>query len=83
MHPIVGARSAEQLEDNLAAASLTLPRTALDALDDASAITLGFAQDFIRETASFVYGTVGSEVVPRRRAHSNPRPRPPEEAAEQ
>lgn len=72
VHPIVGARTAEQLKDNLSAASLTLPRAALDALDQASAITLGFPHDFIRDTASFVYGTAGRNVVPRRASRPNP-----------
>lgn len=67
VHPIVGARTTEQLADNLAAASLVLPPEALAALDEASAITLGFPHDFIRDTASFVYGAVGNDVVPRRR----------------
>lgn len=72
VHPIVGARTAEQLQDNLAATSLTLPQTALDALDQASAITLGFPHDFIRDTASFVYGTAGHDVVPRRQSRPKP-----------
>ncbi len=66
VHPIVGARRLEQLVDNLAAADLVLPQAALDALDLASAITLGFPHDFIRDTASFVYGAAGQNVVPRR-----------------
>ena len=50
----------------------SLPSTAnstaesLRRLDDASAISLGFPHDFIRDTAGFVYGTAGERVLPRR-----------------
>ncbi len=67
VHPILGARRLEQLQDNLAAATLTLPQEALDALEAASAITLGFPNDFIRDTRSLVYGSVGQNVAVRRR----------------
>lgn len=68
VHPIVAARTTEQLVDNRAAASPALPPGALEELDEASAITLGFPHDSIRDTASFVYGAVGHDIVPRRRA---------------
>jgi aryl-alcohol dehydrogenase-like predicted oxidoreductase len=45
---IFGARSIEQLDDNLAAAALTLTDVQLQALDTASAVDLGYPYDFIR-----------------------------------
>ena len=44
---IFGARSIEQLEDNLAAAELELPDEALVALDEASAEPLGYPYEFM------------------------------------
>ena len=46
--PIVGARTAAQLEDALGAAELALPADAVAKLDAASAIELGFPHDFLR-----------------------------------
>jgi aryl-alcohol dehydrogenase-like predicted oxidoreductase len=45
--PIVGARTPEQLADNLGAAELTLDVAQLTALDEASRIELGFPHDFL------------------------------------
>lgn len=44
--PIVGARRVSQLEDNLASLELELTREQISALDDASAIEMGFPHDF-------------------------------------
>jgi aryl-alcohol dehydrogenase-like predicted oxidoreductase len=44
--PIVGARRVSQLEDNLASLELELTREQVSALDDASAIEMGFPHDF-------------------------------------
>lgn len=65
VHPIVGARRADQLADNLGAVDVQLESVALDRLDEASAIDLGFPQQFIAGTASFVYGSVGEHVDDR------------------
>jgi aryl-alcohol dehydrogenase-like predicted oxidoreductase len=65
IHPIVGARRVDQLEDNLAAAGVTLPEGAAQRLDEVSAITLGFPHDFIRDTAGWLYGDAGERVEPR------------------
>ena len=65
VHPIVGARRVEQLVDNLGAVDVELGAEALERLDKASAISLGFPYDFIRDTASFVYGPVGERVDDR------------------
>jgi aryl-alcohol dehydrogenase-like predicted oxidoreductase len=68
VHPIVGARRLDQLVDNLGAVDIRLDTESLRRLGDASAITLGFPHDFIRETAGLVYGPVGEHVLsPRNR----------------
>jgi aryl-alcohol dehydrogenase-like predicted oxidoreductase len=45
---IFGARSVEQLEDNLAAAALELDATTMQRLDEASAFDVGYPYDFMR-----------------------------------
>ena len=45
---IVGVRTLAQLEDNIAAAELTLPAEALQALTEASSFEVGYPYDFIR-----------------------------------
>ncbi len=45
---IFGARSLEQLEDNLKAGELKLPAEAMKRLDEASAFPLGYPYEFIR-----------------------------------
>ena len=52
--PILGARRLSQLEDNLAALSRELSPDALDRLDRASRVELGFPHDF--RGLQFVYG---------------------------
>lgn len=47
--PIVGATKLEQLTDNLKSINLTLPKEAMDRLDAASAIDLGFPGKFFKE----------------------------------
>ncbi len=49
--PIIGARKAEQLRDNLQSASFDLPEAALRELDAASSIPFGFPRDFIDSKA--------------------------------
>jgi aryl-alcohol dehydrogenase-like predicted oxidoreductase len=49
--PIVGARKLEQLEDSLAAATVTLTPEQLERLDEASKIRLGFPHDFLNDDA--------------------------------
>lgn len=66
LHPIVGARRLDQLVDNLRAVDCQLDANAMRRLDEVSAISLGFPHDFIRDTASFVYGTAGEHVRNRR-----------------
>lgn len=56
--PIVGARSASQLKDNLGCLDLTLTREQLERLDEASRIELGFPHDFFKSdlVRQLVYG---------------------------
>ncbi len=42
VHPILGARTAEQLQDNLGALDVTLPADALQRLEAATEFTVGF-----------------------------------------
>ncbi|MFC4060001.1 aldo/keto reductase [Planomonospora corallina] len=49
VHPIVGARDAVQLEENLGAADLLLPGEAVRRLESAAEFALGFPGDFIAE----------------------------------
>jgi aryl-alcohol dehydrogenase-like predicted oxidoreductase len=65
VHPILGARRLDQLTGNLAALDAELPRTAVDRLDAASAIELGFPLDFIGPSAEFVYGAAGRRLDAR------------------
>ncbi len=50
--PIVGARTFEQLEDNLAALDFTLDEAHLSALDKVSRITLGYPHDALLSPAA-------------------------------
>ncbi len=68
VHPIVGARRADQVADNLGAVDVHLDAATLDRLDKVSAISLGFPSEFIAATASFVYGPVGEQVENRTNA---------------
>jgi aryl-alcohol dehydrogenase-like predicted oxidoreductase len=56
--PIVGARKLHQLQDNLAAADVTLDAAVLKSLDDASAIDPGFPGSFYANpmVSTFAYG---------------------------
>lgn len=62
VHPILGARKASQLTDNLGALDLTLPQESLAALEAATEFAVGFPTDFIEETRGFVYGPAGTLV---------------------
>ena len=56
IHPIVGARTGDQLRNNLAAVDLVLPPETIDRLNEATAVALGFPYDFIAQTSSWVFG---------------------------
>lgn len=62
VHPIIGARSVAQLKDDLGAAELVLPPTAVRRLDEAVDFDVGFPAAFLDETSTFVYGEPVSRV---------------------
>jgi aryl-alcohol dehydrogenase-like predicted oxidoreductase len=68
--PIVGARSAAQLQENLKAAALTLPADAHAALDAAGAPQLGFPHDFLRLRWPAWFGDWPRAIDPRVRPAS-------------
>jgi aryl-alcohol dehydrogenase-like predicted oxidoreductase len=63
--PIVGARRVSQLQDNLASLELDLTREQVSALDEASAIELGFPHDFYRNelVKTFAYGGLRDQIL--------------------
>ena len=67
VHPIIGARRADQLLDNLRAADLELPGDAIAQLDRATEPDLGFPATFIRDTSPWVFGAAAD--VTDGRAH--------------
>jgi aryl-alcohol dehydrogenase-like predicted oxidoreductase len=62
VHPILAARTVNQLQDNLGALDVKLPDDAVGRLDALSAIEPGFPHDMIESTRGFVYGPVGDLV---------------------
>lgn len=56
IHPIIGARTAGQLRENLAAGH-TLPPEAIARLEEATGFTPGFPNDFIAQTSAWVFGS--------------------------
>jgi aryl-alcohol dehydrogenase-like predicted oxidoreductase len=62
--PIIGARTMEQLEDNLGAVSVEIPEDALQRLDEASAIELGFPHDFVLRAGAqkMIYGDMVGQI---------------------
>jgi aryl-alcohol dehydrogenase-like predicted oxidoreductase len=65
VHPIVAARTVDQLTDNLAAVNLTLAPEVLDRLNAVSDVEPGFPADMIASTQTFVYGDVAGLVDAR------------------
>ena len=55
--PVIGARTAEQLEDNLGAATISLSEDQMTRLNDISAIELGYPHDIFQRT-QFMRGYV-------------------------
>jgi aryl-alcohol dehydrogenase-like predicted oxidoreductase len=64
--PILGARSARHLQDNLASLEWELTAEQLLRLDDASRIELGFPLDMITANR-YVFGNTFDQIDPRRR----------------
>ncbi|MDX2135016.1 MAG: aldo/keto reductase [Saprospiraceae bacterium] len=63
--PIIGARTAEQLEQSLGCLDWTIPPEALEKLDAASAIELGFPHDFLRSDGvrDALFGGVDDQLI--------------------
>ena len=63
--PIIGARKISQLEDNLDSLSLTLTRTQISALDEASHVELGFPHDIYQSEPSrtAIYGGMRDRIL--------------------
>ncbi|MEU0938234.1 aldo/keto reductase [Embleya sp. NPDC005971] len=66
VHPIIGARSVEQLRDNLGAVDVVLPEEALHRLAAATDHTAGFPTDFIASTSPWVFGDTFDRLDGRR-----------------
>ncbi|MET7304982.1 aldo/keto reductase [Embleya sp. NPDC005575] len=66
VHPIVGARTVEQLRDNLGAVDVVLPEDALRRLAAATDHTAGFPTDFIAATSPWVFGDTFDRLDGRR-----------------
>jgi diketogulonate reductase-like aldo/keto reductase len=62
VHPIVGARTLDQLVDNLGALDCALPAEAVTRLEKASDFAVGFPADFIAEAESWVFGKASHQV---------------------
>jgi aryl-alcohol dehydrogenase-like predicted oxidoreductase len=66
VHPILGARTAEQLKDTLGALDLTLPDDAVSRLESATDFTLGFPGDFLTQADAAVFGESSARLDGRR-----------------
>jgi hypothetical protein len=66
--PIIGARSIEQLDDNLGCLQIELTADHLQRLDTASHIDLGFPHDFI--TSPAILDQIHGNTYPRLAAQS-------------
>lgn len=62
VHPIVGARTVEQLDDNLAALDVELSDDAIRRLEAATEFQLGFPFDFLASPDAYLFGEVGRKV---------------------
>jgi aryl-alcohol dehydrogenase-like predicted oxidoreductase len=65
IHPILGARTAGQLSENLGAVQCRLPEACVQRLDAASQFDIGFPTDFLRDTSGWVLGTFDVEARSR------------------
>ena len=66
IHPILGARNADQLIDNLGALDVALSDDTVARLDTAGGFEVGFPSDFIAETSPWVFGDANRRLVHRR-----------------
>jgi aryl-alcohol dehydrogenase-like predicted oxidoreductase len=65
VHPLTGARTAEQIEDTLGALDLSLPEQAVRRLEAATGFSLGFPGDFLADVGPAVFGESGVRVEGR------------------
>jgi aryl-alcohol dehydrogenase-like predicted oxidoreductase len=76
IHPILGARRAGQLRDNLGALDVRLSAEECARLEAATGFTLGFPGDFITQTSSWVFGAaLVDSAAPARPPAASPLPR--------
>ncbi|MFB4289784.1 aldo/keto reductase [Nonomuraea sp. ATR24] len=66
VHPILGARTAEQLNDTLGALDLTLPNDSVSRLESAIDFTPGFPDDFLAQAGPAVFGESSARLDGRR-----------------
>jgi aryl-alcohol dehydrogenase-like predicted oxidoreductase len=62
VHPILGVRRLDQLEDNLQALSIQLPPESAQQLEAATGFEIGFPHDFIAGMHTFVFGEAAQRV---------------------
>lgn len=65
VHPIIGARSSDQLAENLGALDVKLPPEAIARLEKATGFEAGFPANFIEGSTRFVYGQAADRVIAR------------------
>lgn len=68
VHPIVGARDARQLEENLAASDLVLPDDAVKRLDEAAPFTPGYPADVNSGPRPWLFGRYEDRLESARQA---------------
>jgi diketogulonate reductase-like aldo/keto reductase len=62
VHPIIGVRRLDQLQDNLQALDVRLPDEAVNRLEASTAFEIGFPHDFIRDMQTFVFGEIAERI---------------------
>ena len=62
--PLIGARTAEQLQDNLGALAVQLDAAAVTELNEVSTITMGFPHDFLSNGAPYIFGGTLEATLP-------------------
>jgi aryl-alcohol dehydrogenase-like predicted oxidoreductase len=62
VHPILGVRRTDQLQDNLQALNIRLPPESVAQLHAATGFELGFPHDFIADMHAFVFGEAAEQV---------------------
>jgi aryl-alcohol dehydrogenase-like predicted oxidoreductase len=62
VHPILGVRRTDQLQDNLQALSVKLPPESVTRLEAATGFEIGFPHDFIADMQAFVFGEAAERV---------------------